>query len=225
MTEEPAVADDRHVLFAIFGFAAGILSVVLLLGSLQPPPPTPADVLSFATNHRSGLGMFATLALAWAVFSVPLAFILGTLLYRQGQTLATIAQFLVSAGVLLLGFANFIRIGAVLSIAAAGNPPRPVDAIYQVTIWSSLGYYLTDPGLMTWGLGQLLFGALAWRSGVLPNWLAAVGILGGVAGLLTLAVYQTGVLALLQTCCFAVWAFAAGVVMLRSRPTPSHRNT
>jgi len=224
MTEEPAVAHDRHVLFAIFGFAASILSVVLLLGSLQPPPPTPADVLSFATSHRSGMGMFATLALAWAVFSVPLAFILGRLFYRQGQTLATIAQFLVSVGVLLLGFANFIRIGAVLSIAAAGSPPQSVDAIYQVAIWSSLGYYLTDPGLMTWGLGQLIFGVLAWRSGVLPNWVAAVGFLGGVAGLLTLAVYQTGVLALLQLCCFAVWGFAAGIVMLRSRHTPSQRS-
>jgi len=64
---------------------------------------------------------------------------------------------------------------------------------YEVTtersVWSGLGYHLTDPGLMAWGLGQLLFGVLAWRSGVLPNWVAVIGILGGVAGLLTLAVY------------------------------------
>jgi len=33
-----------------------------------------------------------------------------------------------------------------------------------------------------WGLGFILFGALAWNSGILPNWMAVVAIVGGVAG-------------------------------------------
>jgi hypothetical protein len=33
----------------------------------------------------------------------------------------------------------------------------PAEATYQAAIWRSLWYYLTDPGLMAWGLGQFLF--------------------------------------------------------------------
>jgi predicted membrane chloride channel (bestrophin family) len=66
---------------------------------------------------------------------------------------------------------------------------------------------------MTWGLGQFLFGWLVWKGGVLPNWLAAVGMIGGAAGLLTLAVYQTPMLALLQLACFAIWEFATGILL------------
>lgn len=50
-----------------------------------------------------------------------------------------------------------------------------------------------------------------------PNWVAAVGMLGGVAGLLTDAVYQTGVLALVQVACFAIWGFVSAVILLRRR--------
>ena len=103
-----------------------------------------------------------------------------------------------------------------LSVVAAGNPPNPADATYQAAIWTSLGYYLTDPGLMAWGLGQLLFGWLAWRGGFLPNWLSIFGMIGGVAGLLTLAVYQRATLALVQIFCFGVWGIMTGIVLFRS---------
>jgi hypothetical protein len=42
-------------------------------------------------------------------------------------------------------------------------------------------------------------------------------MIGGAAGLLTLAVYQTGVLALIQICVFTVWGFATGIALLRRR--------
>ena len=215
MDDAMAVAVDHRKSLAILTFVAGILSLLLLLASLQPQPASPADQLSLATSHRGTVGLFVSLVLAWSVFSVPLAVVSGTLLHPRGRTLASAAQILVSVGVLLLGFAIFTHFGALLSIAAAGSPPRAEDASYQAAIWWNLGFYLTDPGLMAWGLGQFLFGRLAWRSGVLPNWVAVIGMIGGAAGLLTLAVYQTGALALLQIACFTVWGFAAGLALLR----------
>jgi hypothetical protein len=141
---------------AIPAFAAGTLSLLLLLASLQPPPATPAAELSFAASHRTAYGLFATLVLAWSVPSVPSTVASAAMLQRHRRTLASSARILSIAGVLLLGYGIFIHVGALLPIVAAGAPPRPEDAVYQPAIWSSLRFYLTDPGLMTWALGQLL---------------------------------------------------------------------
>jgi hypothetical protein len=46
--------------------------------------------------------------------------------------------------------------------------------------------------------------------------LSLVGCLSGAAGLLTLAVYQSAVLALIQIVTFTIWALATAVVLLRS---------
>jgi len=208
---------DHKATLAVFALIAATLSVLLLVASLVPPPASPSELLAMASGHRAAYGAFASLVLAWAVFSVPLIVTLGHLLRPYGGTLAAIAQLLSAIGVLLLAFAIFTHIGAVLAIADASGPARAQDATYQAAIWSSLGFYLTDPGLMTWGLGQFLFGWIAWRSVVLPRWVAIVGMIGGLAGLLTLAVYQTSVLALVQLACFTVWAFATGTALLRAR--------
>lgn len=221
MKDEAALVPGPKVPLVVLAFFAGSLSIPMLLASLQPPPATPAEQLLFAASHRGGYALFASLVMAWSVFSVPLSAILAKLLRAKGGTLASAAQLLVAVGVLLLGFGIFTHVGALLSIVAAGTPPSATDATYQAAIWHSLSFYLTDPGLMAFGLGQFLFGWLAWRSGVLPNWVAVVGMVGGVAGLLTLAVYQTGVLALVQLICFGIWGFATGFSLLRGRQATS----
>ena len=222
LKSELAVGVDRKIPLVVLAFLSGTLSLLLLLASLQPPPVTPAQQLLFAASHQGAYGLFASLVLAWSVFSIPLAVTVATLLRAKSGTLALAAQLLVAIGVLLLSFGIFMHIGALLSIVAAGAPPHAEDATYQAAIWSSLSFYLTDPGLMAWGLGQFLFGWLAWRSGVLSNWVAVVGMIGGVAGLLTLTVYQTGVLGIVQILCFAVWGFATGFSLLRGQAVLAH---
>lgn len=205
---------DQAPAFGWFSLVAGVLSILVLIATLQPIPQGAAEQLSFFAVHRSVLPLMATVVLTWAVFSIPFVVALGQILRLKSTSFALAATILSAVGILLLGFASFAHVGAILSILAAGRPPSDSEATYQAAIWGNLFFYLTDPGLMTWGLGQVLFGWLAWKSGVLPNWLSVVGLIGGVAGLLTLTVYQSGALALIQLASFAVWGCATGILLL-----------
>jgi hypothetical protein len=217
MSGEPGTAPiDRKRTFALFSFLAGVLSILLLGAILLSAPPSPTEVLPFFTTNRAIYMVLATVVLTWGVISVPFVVGLESLLGGRSPSLARAATLLSTGGILLLGFGVFTYVGAGLSIVAASElAPRPADAAYQFAIWANLSYYLTDPGLMVWGLGQVLFGSLAWKSRVLPNWLAVLGLIGGTAGLLTLAVYQSGVLALVQIGTFAAWGLVTGVRLLR----------
>ncbi|HTU00226.1 MAG TPA: DUF4386 domain-containing protein [Candidatus Sulfotelmatobacter sp.] len=213
----PAPVLDRAPAFGLFSLLSGAASVLVLIARLQPTPRSAAGQLAYFAGHQGLVALEAVVLLVWAVFSVPLVVALGQILRPKSPAFALSATLLSAVGVLLLGFAMFAHVGALLSIIAAGGPPNAADAIYQAAVWGALSLYLTEPGLMSWGLGQLLFGWLAWRSHVLPNWVSIVGSIGGIAGLLTLAVYQAGMLALVQLASFAVWGFATSIHLLRRR--------
>ncbi|MGE0812547.1 MAG: DUF4386 family protein [Vicinamibacterales bacterium] len=198
-------------------FLTGALSIAVLAGSVQPPPAGPEALLQDVAAHRALYGVFASLVLAWSASAVVFAALLGTWLERVSRPLAAAGQMLVSGGVLLLTFAMFTRTGAMLALASAGAAPGNAAAADQVRFWSDLSFYLTDPGLFAWGVGQVMLGWLSGRAGVLPRWVRAAGLIGGVAGVMTLAVYQTAVLALLQLVAFAAWTFGIGITWRRSR--------
>lgn len=218
MNDNPGLVEmDRRTSFAVFSLLAAALTILLLGVTLMTAPPKMLEQPLPLSVSRGSYILAATVVLTWAVFSIPFVVGLSTLLGRKSKSLALTATILSALGISLLGFGNFTSIGAILSILTAGSPPVPGAAAYQVRIWTSLGYYLTDPGLMTWGLGQFLFGWLSRKSHVLPDWLAIIGMIGGICGLLTLGVYQTPMLALFQLACFAVWGLAVGILLLRRR--------
>jgi len=77
-----------------------------------------------------------------------------------------------------VSYGNYTAIASFLSVAAANRlAPSQAEALYQLAILTNLQYALTDPGLTVWGLGQLLFGWLAWKSGLMPNWHSVLGFL------------------------------------------------
>jgi hypothetical protein len=218
VTQTPARISelDHASTFGWFALMSAALSTLLVIGLLPPVSRNPAALVASFTEHRPLVAVEAIVVLTWAVCSVPFVVALGQLTRARGATLALSATILSSTGIVLLACAVRTYVGAILAIVGTGRPLDAPETLYQVEIWRNLFFFLSDPGLMVWGLGQFLFGKLAWKSSVFPTWLAALGMVGGLAGLLTDAVYQTATLALVQIACFAIWGFVTGAMLLRN---------
>lgn len=212
---------DRRVAFALFAIFAGLLSVLLVV-SIPPAPRMAGELLPYFKSHQFGYVLTAIIALIWLLMALPFVVALGALLRASGRNLALAATLLSAGGILLLAFATFVSVGAFLAIVAAGDvAPSTSEATYQAAIWFNLSFFLSDPGLMTLGFGQFLFAWLAWNSEIVAKWLSVVGFIGGLAGLLTLVVYQTSLLAIIQLAAFAVWGIATGLILLRRKAVTS----
>ena len=210
---------DNRLLFGGAAIASGLLSFLLIVLATSPAPRAAAELLPYLEAHRPTYMLTATAALLWVCTGIPFIVGLGALLGGARPVLARAAELLAAGGVLLLGVATFATVGAFLALSAAAQlAPAPAESTYLAAVLSNLSFYLSDPGLMTLGFGQLLFASLAWRGGVFPRLLSAIGYAGGLAGLLTLAVYQTSVLALVQIGALGVWGIATGIMLLRARP-------
>lgn len=202
---------------AVFSLLAALFSIILLALLLASPAGGASQQLAFAASHTGLLTAFEFTVIVWATLSAPFVLGLGVLLEARSTVLARVAAGLSAVGILMLGFATYANTGALLAIHAAGAPPATNIDTYLATFWSQLGYLLTDPPLMAWGLGQLIFASLAWDGRMIPRWLA---VIGGLAGLgIVLGSVETpsqaifliafGILA------FAVWSLGVGIVLLR----------
>ena len=211
-------APDRKLL-ASLSLATGLLTLALVLLSAGPGRMEPGDLLPYFQAHRARYVISATATLLWILVTIPFVAVLKDMLGPERRALATAATLLSASGVAMLGFGTFVAIGSFFALdsVSSGIAAR-LQAPYQAAIWRAFGFLLSDPGLMALGGGQLLFSWLALGTTV-PRWLVIVGIVGGIAGLLTLAVFQTPILALVQLLSLAVTAFAAGLALVRA-PRP-----
>jgi hypothetical protein len=204
---------DRRGVFACCAFSAAALSLaIVVLPAIYAPRPA-GEVLAVFARHRAVYVGVAIAMVSWAVVSVPAVVAIAALVGASGRTLARAALLLSAGGILLTGFAVFMFVGALLAIAAAA--PDAAAAHYQAAIWNNLSFFLADPGLMALGLGQFLFAWLAWNGRVYSKPVSVVGFIGGLAGLLTLATYQTPILAILQLGAFGIWSGATGLALAR----------
>jgi hypothetical protein len=207
---------DHAKVLAAFSIASGVLSIALLL--ILGTPSSASSQLVFFQTHQSAYLLAAVLALVWAIVSVPFILTLGTILRERSRILAQSAMVLSLFGVLFYAFAVYVNVGTLMSINnELALAPAAAEPTYQAAILYDLAFLISDPPLMVIGFAQVVLGWLAWRSGILPNWLAAIGVIGGVAGLMTIVVYQTNLLALVQVGSFAIWGLTIGALLLRNR--------
>ena len=213
---------DSRRFFAIASLLSAIVTVILVATAAPPVGPA-ADLLSSFRAHQGRYLLLAVVVLIWAIVSVLHVVAIGRLVAADRPVLAFAGTLLLSGGVLLLGFGTFEFVGAFFSIMAAGDTTGQLSqASFHAIFWANLSFMLSDPGLMTMGAGQLIVGWLLWSGRGMPRYVAAAGMTGGIAGLLTLAVYQTPMLAIIQLLAFALTAAATGIALLiRQEPAAS----
>jgi Domain of unknown function (DUF4386) len=206
---------ERRPAFAVFSLLVAALTLSLgVVLYLHASPPTAAQEWSNYTANQASYTTSAYVALTWSVFSIPFVVGLGTLLRAKSSSLALAATLLSSVGMLLFGFAYFISAQALGVLGLVGNlTPGTAEATYHAAFWYYFSVSLLVPALYAWGLGQLLFGWLAWRSRVLPGFLAVIGLISGIASFAPPFRFVQAIV--LDS--FMLWSLTTGIVLLRSR--------
>ena len=213
-TQTHSLEIEHKSAFAVFALLAGVLTLLLGVGIFFSASTTAAQFLSSYNANQVFYAIGANAWLVWSVFSIPFVVGLGTLLRAKSSSFALAAMLLSSVGILLLGFANFIQVGALGALSLVGNlAPSTAEATYHGAFWYHFEVSLMTPALFAWGLGQVLFGWLAWRSRVLPSWLAVLGMIGGIASFGPPFAYVL----VIVFGSFIVWGFTTGILLLQSR--------
>jgi Domain of unknown function (DUF4386) len=212
-------------LLAVSGFVTGVLVLIAFLAeTISPSPPSPG-LLNYALS-QSDLALFSFRSFAWALFAiaaVPFFAIVGRSFHRRNADGAWVATLTLVMGIVLYALRGILQDSA---FAAAGTTAAPsaADAAYQANLLYSMVNPLLPLGGALWGLGFVLFGILARKSGILPTWLALVAIVGGVAGWAIFPVLNSNAqfigylfTELLLPFTTAIWCFAFGVGALRQK--------
>lgn len=195
-------------------FIIGIAMFVTLLSDYTTGDPTPAESVAFLVDHQPGLYIWNVIIfIVFGLFLVPTVLALYERLSSRTPMLAqaSAAFGLVWAGlVLAAGMITNIGIGTIADL----NETDPAGA---ETVWSALDAVQNGLGggnEIAGGVWVLLVSLAALRSGALPTAMNYLGIISGVAGLVTVvpaledvgAVFGIGLI---------VWFVWLGVTLLR----------
>jgi hypothetical protein len=208
---------DSRKIFAGFAVISCLLGLIILATTFLQKPLKPDQIFSNFQTYQGDYILFATLSLSWSVFTFPVIISIGILLRNTtNSVLCYTASILTGLGVLLNGIVSFLYVGALLSAWNSKNIGG-TNAEYDMTFWTNLFYFMTDPALMIWGLGQFLFGIILYKQAAFPKWLSINTLTGGIAGVLTLVVYQTPILAILQAITFVILTIYFCLALLKNR--------
>jgi hypothetical protein len=225
---------DLYRIGGIAGISGGILGVVA--NALHPRPGTSdlsrtEEILDMAAGYSLWrldhllilvalmLGVVAVVALARSVAETPAA----------GWARVAFAATLVTGAAAALAFSvdGFVLGGVAEDWAAARGVGRALMLERAETLQYVDRAFFSVATIGLFGVTQLLFGLVLWRSGTYPPWIGTAALAGGVAGLISgVWMWLSGELGLgnflvlfsITSVLFAVWVFGASLLLLqRSR--------
>lgn len=205
MTGDLNLTTSKQNLFiSIMAWISAVLLLLMLGITFSFPPPQPADMLIFFESNKNAFVLLAMFSLGWSVSAVPV--ILGLVALaksaQQGLTLLGSAV-LLAGGVLLSGITTFLYMGVCFALYLSQDVNQ-APMLFETTFWSQFYFFMTDPPLFIWGAGQFILGIIFFRAKITARWIAVLTITGGFAGLFTLFIFQTPILAILQYLSFLV---------------------
>lgn len=214
----------NRFLFAWTGLVTGVLILIAFVAEAKTPTPfLPISQANFAAS-QTDLALWSFRSFAWGLFAVaaiPFFALVGRLFRNRNADVASIATLLSVVGVTLYVLRALLQDSA---LAAAGTltEPSAKEAAYQAALLFATANPLLPLGGAIWGLGFILFGVLTLNSGILPNWMAVVAFVGGVAGWAIFpALNSSGqffgyvITELLVPISTAIWCFACATIFLR----------
>jgi hypothetical protein len=208
---------------ALIGAATNLLALVVFLTILAPTgygSDEPGQVVAFLANNQAFIRVWYLII--YLVFGVSMIFLALALYERLKAGSPALAQAVITLGLI---WAVLIIVNGTLSI----NNVSTVVKLYgenpaqAATVWLTLDSVETGLGAnggetMVSALWLLLLGWVALRAKELPRILNYLGVVIGIAGILSVvlepalaAVYGLGLI---------IWFVWLGIVMLRRSPVP-----
>src|SRR5579864_9362494 len=184
MRPQPALSTTPNpFLLASSGLLTGVLILVAFVAETMTPTPFPPFSQANFAASQTDLALWSFRSFAWGLFAVaaiPFFALVGRLFRQRNADVASIATLLSVVGATLYVLRAILQDSA---LAAAGilTAPFAKEATYQAALLFATANPLLPLGGAIWGLGFIMFGVLTWKSGILPNWIAVVAIVGGVA--------------------------------------------
>ena len=219
-------ADKGSQITGIIGILAGAFLILYIIEIIleQGRVPTPEQQLSVFNANQSTYAFFGAAAALFGTFFIAFAGGFARIVRQKSPSVSYAAAFLVGAGALTEAISNNLYVGSLFAISAAPSTATyATDATYFAAVVFNFTSILEESiGVLLIGLGSLLFAWAIWKGEIFPKWLSYVLLVGGVLGILASAP-PLGFVGLIFALGFAVldavWAFVAGIVLLRSKST------
>ncbi|MGA7912512.1 MAG: DUF4386 family protein [Candidatus Dormiibacterota bacterium] len=210
---ESSAESRGNALFGVIAILSGLSFLVHLGVVFALPSPSSYQELATYKAHQTVYALLFFSIVVFNVFAVTFLAGLSRLLAPKLSKVAAGATASLAVGIVVTGLGVVLSIGALAALAGLpSDPAYTTDMTFEAAFWANLQSLTNVFGDAFMGLGLILLGWVAWGSRVVPNWLAIIGVAGGLGAF---AAIVADPLAGISYFAFTIWSLVVGVIMLR----------
>ncbi len=218
---ESSAETRGDALFGVIAILSGLSFLVHLAVVFALPSPNSYQELATYKTHQTVYALLFFSVVVFNVFAVTFLAGLSRLLAPRSSRVAAGATSALALGIVITGLGVVLSIGALAALAELPSEPAyAANATFEAAFWANLQSLTNVFGDAFMGLGLLLLGWVAWGSRIVPNWLAIIGVVGGLGAVASIVADP---LAGISYLAFTIWSLVVGIIMLR-RPGQADRS-